>query len=547
MARQPGGRLTGLMAEVLAETMRRQMAVSLPGAQAARVDLYSVIAERLERASAAQVKAVIADLLALPGLPEDAKAILQAAADPAQQDQVLVAVAAMIGSLFAVTAAAAQPYAAMFGAAAWRLRPELRLTPEQLAAGFIRGLVTGPGATAEARESGLNGDRFAVLAGLAGNPPATQELLEAFRRGIINRTRLEHGIHQSDLRNEWVDVIEGLRFAPLDASIAVAAAVQNQASVSEARALAARAGLDPADFGLAFRVAGSPPGIVEMIELWQRGEVSEQDVRQTIAESRVKTKYTSALLKLRRRLLPADTIASMVAHGVLSDRQGVAKLMEHGYTHEDAAAWIAKAGDDTSQATRELAKSEILALYGAQAISRAHAKGLLETTRYSAGEAELLLDLTDSRRVRAFRDAAIARVHSLYVAFRIDRSDAAGALDGLGVPAGQVRELIRIWDLERRANTKDLTKAEIAAAYGRGVFSLTQAQRRLEGIGYRGEDAAVILAEHAPAEVRERTLSAAQVIAAVKRKDLTPDAARARLQQAGYSAADAKLLLSAVS
>jgi hypothetical protein len=543
MARQSGGRLTGLMADVLAETMRKHMAVTLPGVQAAKVDLYSIIMERLERASAAQVNAVVGELLDLPDLPAEAKAVLQTAVAPAHQDQILVAVAALIGSLFAVTAAAAQPYAAMFSAAAWRSKPELRLTPEQLAAGLVRDLLSEPAARAEARESGLTQPRFGILTGLIGNPPGVQDMLEAYRRGIINKGRLEHGIRQSDLRNEWIDMIEALRFAPLDPSIAVAAAVQSQTSMGDARHRAAIAGMDGDDFDLAFKVAGSPPGIVEMIELWQRGDVDQGDVEQTIRESRTKTKYIPALLKLRRRLLPADTIASMVGQGVLTDREGLAKLMEHGYTHQDAAAWIDKATTDTSATTRDLAKSEILALYGAQAISRGDAKGLLESAKYSGGEADLLLDLTDSKRVRAYRDAAVSRVHSLYVAFRLDRSDAGATLDRLSVPSGQVKELIHIWDLERQANQKDLTKAEIVSAYGHEIFTLREAMDRLAGIGYSGADAAVILAEHAPAPARDKALTTAQIISAVKRGALAESDANSRLRDLGYSAEDARLLL----
>ncbi len=154
-----------------------------------------------------------------------------------------------------------------------------------------------------------------------------------------------------------------------------------------------------------------------------------------------------------------------------------------------------------------------------------------------------MLDLTDSKRVRAYRDAAVSRVHSLYVAFRIDRSEAGATLDRLSVPSGQVKELIRVWDLERQANQKDLTKAEIVAAYTHEIFTLREAMDRLAGIGYSGADAAVILAEHAPAPARDKALTTAQIISAVKRGALAEAAANSRLRGLGYSAEDARLLL----
>lgn len=538
-----GAHIGKALSGVLADVLTKHQAASLPGTQAAKFNLWTLIAERIERASAEELQPILGELLEVEDLPEPAKQLARAALQPPAQDKVLVALAAMVGAFFVVTGAAAQPYGAMFAAAAWRAQPVARLTAEQMAEALIRGVVDQGRATAEARENGLNSSRFDVLAALAGEPPALQSLLELYRRGEISKARLEHGIRQSRVRNEWIDAVEMLRFGPLSPSIAVDAAVQNQTSRATAKRLAAEGGLNPDHFDLAFAVAGRPPGVVEMIELWQRGEVTEHDVRQTIAESDVKTKYTDALLKLKRRLLPADTIASMVGAGVFTEREGLAKLMEHGYDHRDAQAWIDRHTLADAQTQRDAARGEVLALYEARAISRAKAVELLASAGYQRHLVELDLDLVDSKRVRAARAVAVSRVHALYVAFRIERPDAAGLLDQLGLPADQTRELVKVWDLERRANTKDLTKTEIVSAYTRGVFTLAEASRRLEGIGYRGTDAAVILAEHAPPEARERTLTTAQILASARRGDLTREQAAQRLAELGYVAGDAALLL----
>lgn len=543
---QVGARTAGAISSVIAETLTKHKAVSLPVEKAAQAKLLRVLMEDAEGVWARTLRDILGELATDPSLPPEARKTLRILTSPSHQWQLLLGAAGVIGLAFGIVQAAGQPWVQATAQAANRKDPNVMLTPEQLAEAFVRGVMNGPDATAEARSSGIAPDRFATLAALAGEPPAIEQLLLLYRRGQISKSRLEHGIHQSRVRDEWVDAVEALRFAPLAPSIAVDAAVQAQASRAQAQKLAAEGGLAPEHFDLAFRVAGRPPGIVEMIELWQRGEVAEHDVRQTIAESDVKTKYTDALLKLRRRLLPADTIASMVGDGVLTDRQAIGKLMEHGYNHEDAAAWIDKHHQTAAKTQREATRSEILALYEARTITRARALQLMEAARYQRDLAALDLDLVDSKRLRQFQTAAIARVHSLYVAFRIERPDMVSLLDRLGVPADQVRELTRVWDLERQANTRDLTKAEIVSAYVRDIFTLAEAHKRLAGIGYRGEDAAVILAEHAPAPARERTLSAAQVVAQVKRGNLTAEVGRVRLVDLGYSGGDAALLLSGI-
>jgi hypothetical protein len=280
-----------------------------------------------------------------------------------------------------------------------------------------------------------------------------------------------------------------------------------------------------------------------MIELWQRGDVSRADVVQVIAESRVKTKYTESLLKLRRRLLPADTIGVLFGKGVLSHGEAASRLGEYGYDPADVNAWLESHRQQQQQATRDLAKGEILALYQARALTRGEADGLLGQLGYDQGEVGLLLDLTDTARLRHARDAAISRIHTLYVGHRIDRSEAASAMDSLGVPSDQRTDLLRVWDLERSANVRDLTEAQIVAAYKRDLFTEGQALTRLRAIGYQGEDAAILLTIATPAAAPTRALSTAQTLSAWKRGVIDQTEADSRLAELGYDTAERRILL----
>lgn len=538
-----GARVGQALSNLLADTLTKHQAASLPGTSAAKFSLWSVIAERIERASAEELLPVLGDLLALEDLPEPAKQLARAALKPPAQDKVLVAIAAMAGSFFVVTGAAAQPFGAMFAAAAWRQQPVQRLTPPTLATLFVRGAIDPGRAQAEARENGLNAERFDLLTKATGNPPGPQDLLTAYRRGVIDKGRLEQGIRQGDLRNEWIPTIEALRYAPVDPSTAIQAAVQGQASKTEAQKIAAQGGLDPAQFDLAYRVAGDPPGVVQAIELWQRGDMTRADVVQVIAESRVKTKYTDALLKLRRRLLPADTIGVLFGKGTLTHAEAASRLAEYGYDPADVNAWLESHRQQQQQQTRDLAKAEILALYAARSLTRAEAAGLLRQLGYDQGEAGLLLDLTDTARLRRARDTALSRIHTLYVGHRIDRPEAAGAMGRLSVPADQQRELLGVWDLERSANVRDLTEAQIIAAYKRDLFTEGEALTRLRAIGYQGHDAAILLTVATPGAAPTRALSTAQILSALKRGVIDQTEADRRLADLGYDTAERRILM----
>lgn len=495
----PTGAVVGeRLARLFAETLTKHQAASLPGQQAARRGLLGVVFEGLEQATAEELRGLLGDLAADPEVPPELRGFMAGVLHPSGQDKVLVTVAAMIGSAFVVTSAAAAPYGRDFERAANRARPNAPLSPADAAVAFVKGVWDSGRATQEARESGVDAGRFTTLTRIAGNPPGPGELGVMLRRGIIDRATFNRGIAQGLTRTEWADELASLRVGPPDASVAVQGVVQNQLAAGPARALAAQSGLDPAHFDLAVKVAGAPPGIVETIELWRRGDATRGDVEQVIRESRTKTKYVPLLLKLRRRLLPADTIAVMAGQGILSHAQGQRMLEEHGYTPADAAAWIKRAAASHHAANRELAKGEVLALYEARHIPKAKAKQLVERLGYTPAEADLLLGLRDTARARRIQEGAVTRVHALYVGHRIQRAEASTTLDRLRVPGDQRGELLKVWDLERAANTRDLTPAEVTRAFRRGIFNHATALRRLEAAGYDAADAGVLLQLAAP-------------------------------------------------
>ncbi len=545
--RDPGARTVGAIADVIAQTLTKHKAVTLPVEKAAQARFITSLLEDAEGVYAKSMREILGTLADHPDLPPEVRQLLGEVTNPSHQWQFLLSIAAEVGYALGVVGVAAQPWLRATQQHVNRLSPNVPLTPEQLAAGWVRGVVSGSQLFGEGGSAGLNRDHMAALAAMTGNPPGTADLLEAYRRGLIGKGTLEHGIQQGDLRNEWTSMIERMRYSPVDPSTAVQAAVQSVLSTAAARKLAAEGGLDPGQFDIAYRVAGSPPGIQEAADLWARGVINQAGFDQIVRESRTKTKYLPALRAFKRTLLPADTIASMAATNVISRAAGMRKLLERGYSSEDAAAWIERARKQHQEQTRDLSKSEVLTMYANDTISRAKADGLLQGLGYDRAERGLLLANVDTAAARELRDATVSRLKALYVAWRIDQSQVASAMDQARVPPSMRNKLLRLWALERDASHQDLTKTEIVSAYGHGIFTLAQAKRRLEGIGYHGEDAAVILAEHAPAEVRDRTLTTAQVIAAFKRGALSKTDTQARLADLGYDQGDVAVLLHGVA
>lgn len=372
------------------------------------------------------------------------------------------------------------------------------ISPPDLADLVVRGHLSEQDASRIAGYSGVSPEDFRLLVAQTGAPPGTQEMLDAYRRGIINKATLEHGIRQGRLRDEWIPMIEALRFAPMSVADTVQAVVQGHISDAEGRKIAETNGLEAAHWPIMIETAGEPASRTEMVELWRRGLATREQVEQAIRESRVRDKYIPQLTLLRRRLPPERTVASMLSHGSLTHNEAVHLLLELGYDQSIANAYIRQGTASRTTHERHLARADILALYIERAISAEATIRALMSLGYTQHDADLVMHLADLRRLKRFRDAAITLIRTLYVGHRITDSELNAALDQETLPHEEKEQLAHIWSLERAANRRTLTEAQVVSAHRAGHITLTDAAERLYRMGYDHTDATILLAAAPP-------------------------------------------------
>lgn len=367
-------------------------------------------------------------------------------------------------------------------------------SPPDIARAVIRGYHDQAAGAKLAARSGVTEFGFQLLLDITGQPPATMELLEAYRRGIIGKDRLEHGIKQGDIRNEWIDVIEALRFAPPGIGDVLGGVVTGHLSEAQGRDKAQEAGLAPENFDWMYQSHGRPPGAQEMVALWRRGAVTEAEVVQAIRESDIKVKYIPAILEMRRHLLPERTVASLHTKGVIPDAVARKMLTDLGVEGPDADYVLAAAKVEKTQAHRDLSQGQVLAEYDLEAVTKEAAHAKLMALGYDTHEAGEILHLQDLIRARRLQDQAVAVVRSRYLARRLERADASTALDTLAVTHTHRDQLFQVWDLERSISTKELTPAQVVQAAKKGIITGADAEVRLLGLGYDPTDATILLA-----------------------------------------------------
>jgi hypothetical protein len=372
------------------------------------------------------------------------------------------------------------------------LRHQL-LSPADLATLVNFGVMTEAEATPIANRGGVSTEDFRRLVLGGGQPPALQEVLLAWRRGIIDESKVDRAIQQSPIRLEWKDVVKGLQWEPLPVSEAANAVNQGHMSLPEAQRAARENGFKPDDFQVIIDNAGIPPGPQEALDWVNAGYITEAEFRTIFLESRIKNKYIDLYLKSRAYILPPDTIRLLYSRGALTREQATAKLIQRGLSTEDAAAYINGAASKAAGSTKDLTKSEIINLYQVRALTREQAGGALTDLGYDPDEAEALLELADLARVRTFQNAALTRVHSAYVGGRISSADASNQMDALAVAPEQRDDLLNLWDIEKTTYSKTLTPAQIVSAAKKDLLSFADAVNRLTAQGYSPDDAGLLL------------------------------------------------------
>lgn len=402
---------------------------------------------------------------------------------------------AAVGALFypLISAIMSAP-AASLAQASFHNNPSVQLSPAEVALAVLRDNLGAIDPYLEASYSGVDRPRLDVLIKNTGEPPGLAQLLEAFRRGIIDRARLEHGIRQSRVRNEWIDVVEALRYAPPSIGEIMAGRVQNHLPDAKARELAEDTGLAPEHFDWLHETHGRPPGTQELIQLLNRGLVTEDFVRAAIRESDIKNKYIDPILQTRVYLPPVRSIPAMLRHGTLTDARARELLASHGVRPEDIDVYVEEGHVQRSGTVRELTQAQVVRLYTARMITRATALVKLSALRFHDDDANLLLDFADDARREQLTNAAIRKIGTLYVGRKIERVDAINALSTAGVPTEAQHDLLAVWDIERDVNVHTPTIANVLHAYRQELVTPAYVHDALVRLGVDQADMRIVVA-----------------------------------------------------
>lgn len=370
---------------------------------------------------------------------------------------------------------------------------DVPLSPADAALAVLRGNMSQADGAAVAAKWGLTADTFQRLIDNTGEPPGTEQLLEAHRRGFIDDARLVKGILESRVRDEWVDVIKQLARVPMSTADAVNAVVQNHLTADQGAQIADWNGLEPGMFSVMVETAGSPLSRTEMEQLYNRGQATKDDVLQALRESRLKDKYGEQAFALHERLLDPGQLADAVLWGVLSHQSAVQQVMEWGYSQASAEVIVSSAVNRKMETQRMAVVRSIETLYEDNAISQESAGESIAKMGFDPPEVTLVLQAAEFRRNAKLVNAGLSAIRSKFVGHHINRVAASGLIDQMGIPHQQRDALLQLWQVEHDANVRLLTPSQVIKANSLGFYTDDETLQYLLDLGFDSKAANALI------------------------------------------------------
>lgn len=392
----------------------------------------------------------------------------------------------------------------------WDADPSVPLSPETAAELVARGFIVQSQGEDQAVRSGVSSENFAKLVQASRHAPPFEALVAGVRRGLIGgfgagdaAGSLTDGLNDLGIDPKWWDLLNALVVNKPTGEAALQALLEGQIDEDLAKQLWVQAGEDPDWFQHAFDSQGAAPtpdmagtmanrGIIP----WDGQGPGVTSFQQAFLEGPWRNKWEPAMKALQEYLPPPRTVTAMMHNGSLTDAQALALFRKEGLSVELAAAYVADAHHAKAAATKDLTQAQISALYRDGKITEARAEQLLVALGYSQANAALVLSLANVQKADTHVTAAIGRVRTLYVAHKITAKAAKDSLISLKVAADQATELMDLWDIEIGINVRQLTPAQIMAAWSAQVISQAEAQTELEHLGYTEFDAWVLMSTH---------------------------------------------------
>lgn len=334
--------------------------------------------------------------------------------------------------------------------------------------------------------------------------PSATQVAEMLHRGIIEQDTYDETLKALDYPLPWRDRLRQLtrRVPPLSDLIRFSVREVYQDATASKYGYdddyPARFTADAALHGMAedrarqyWRAHWRLPSPSQAYTMLHRGEISEAELDDLLRVADYPSFWRRRLAAISYRVLTRVDLRRLRAAGLIDRARTKRGYRELGYRETDAELLTDFAESQRAGATgtRDLTLAHWQDEYLGGFITETRFRSELERLGYDADERDQLVQLADARKVKQARDRAVAKIGAQYVAYTLSRTEAEALLRRTTVRPEARDRLLDEWETARAANVKQMTAAQVRAAFKKGVYSRAVAFAELIERGWRDEDA----------------------------------------------------------
>lgn len=328
-------------------------------------------------------------------------------------------------------------------------------------------------------------------------------------------------------------------------------------------------------------ITGEPPGVMQMLEAYRRGFITEATLRHGIRESRIRDEWADTVVKLRYAPpSPLEAIAGLVkGHLSAADAQeitveggldpkhfewlhltagrppgaeGLMQLYNRKLIDEQTFTEGIEQSDIQNRWIPELLEMRrylppprtIVAMLHHGAITDAKATELLEWHGVFPDDIALFLAEGHASRTETIKHLALGEVSKLYDARMITLADATLDVEALGYNTEQAGEILALVDSAKERKYREAGITRVHALMVNHRIDVNEAGTDLDKIGVEpGEKALLLKLWQLETASNVRILTLAQIQGSWRRVQMSTEDATRRLIELGYHADDVPALL----
>jgi len=448
---------------------------------------------------------------------------------------------------------------------AWTRNQVRVLEPSVAAQLRAQGLIDDAAAHDEASRNGIGPNRLNALVQMLLTTPGVAELDHMLNRKTINRAQFNHALAKHQIEPQYWDALYDLTNDRL--SVADVAAAVQQGHLPNEGILpdiqpdigtptgyiqppapdgfppsdvplttiaidpideAAADGYDLSRLKVRANLSGLPPGPHDLLQMWNRNEITEEAVDAGIREGHMKTKWAQAFKRMRWAVLSASEYANAYIRAWITHDEMLRGGALTGHTPEQMElmyrnrgrplsptqaynAWARQAphpdipGEphrggtfDETDFDEAIRRSDIQTWYApilwhnrfaypslfqlgrlaqARALTPERVRTILGYQRYEPQDIDAFIAFWFGGTAGTTTDAHVTKaqtqlwnaLHTAYVKSQATDQQARATLSTIGVPTAAIRTVLTLWRDERALTRSTLTAATVKKAYREGV------------------------------------------------------------------------------